>query len=285
MSVISVYIGVLILALIIGNGLLSLTKGHGVPRRQAIRQARQRPMPVESQPEPSSTSMPAPATDASSTLNFESRLKALDELTRMAHGRIEELEDYLKKPTVVVKSSGKTEELAENIESFISENNNHAEELNGLAEDVTAFKDESTKSIQDLKTQSAQLFQDMSEKIRTLDHFKANTKIELQGVREVADNMQMALKEASEVKTEDDKQDLLLELDEIQSRLERLHAFKTNTEVELKALKELVLLLKDMFDKPKESAEVWVKGNGKARNFEQDLAKFRRVSVNMKRMA
>ena len=283
MSVVTVYIGVLILALILGNGLLSLTKGHGVPRRQVYRQARQ--MQVQRQAAaPAPNQMPsAPA--AESDLNFESRLKALDELTRMAHGRIEELEEYMKKPTVVVKPSGKTEALAENIDSFIKENNNHVEELNGLASDVTTFKEESTKNIQELKAQSAQLFQDMSEKIRALDHFKANTKIELQGVKEVATNMQSSLKEASQVKTEDDRQDLLLELDEVQSRMEKLHAFKTNTEVELKALKELVLILKEMVDRPKGSGEVWVKGSGRSRNFEQDLAKFRRVSVNMKRMA
>lgn len=257
MSLVTVYIGVLILALIIGNGLLSLTKGHGPPRRQAVRQARQRP------PEPQNIEKVAPApteTSSAADLQFESRLKALDEMTKMAHGRIEDLENQFKgapSPALPEDKSEKDEEAAR----------------------------KQSQNLEELKAQSAQLFREMSDKIRSLDNFKANTKVELQGVKEVAANMQAALKEISDTGPSDDNQELLLELDEIQSRLDRLHAFKTNTEVELKALKELVLLLKEMLDRPKGVEEPWLKNGGRSKNFDQDLEKFRRVSVNMKRLA
>ena len=271
MTPISVYLGILILALIIGNGLLSLTKGYnGRTRRQMVRNSQ----PVQRLRRPS-IQPPEPSLE---TVQFESKLKALDELTKMAHGRLNDIEEGLRsgKPVPVeVKANG---------------------------------DEENAKRIEELKSQSVQLFGDINEKISKLDNFRANTAIELQGVKAVAEQMKNNLsgfpsegvakseenlralevelgliKQRLSAAKQDSQPDITVELDDIQVRLEKLHTFKTNTEVELRALKEIVVGLKNELDRTRSRRENdWVKSDGKAKNFDQYLEKFRRVSLGMK---
>jgi hypothetical protein len=281
---------VLVVALILGNGLLYLTRGHNPQtRRQAVLERRAKAV---QQPKAVVLEKPAekPArADPESSQLFESKLKVLDELTRMAHGRLDDLEKNIRqaKPTVL------------------------ASESDQVSKEVANLWEDNAKGLEELKSQSVQLFGDINEKIGKLDNFRANTVIELKGIKEVAVNMKGALKtfqpelikkaednlslieseldliksNLNALQKERDRQDLLSELDGVQSRLDKLHTFKTNTEVELKALKEIVLGLKGVVERSlTEKGEAWAKSDGKAKNFDQYMEKFRRVSLGMKNM-
>jgi hypothetical protein len=323
MSIISIYLVVLVLALLLGNGILHMTRNpNAKTRRQAVRQRQEQlvhpaerltPPPENTQENSQASSEEA---DASQQL-FESKLKALDELTRMAHGRLDDLEQDARDKHARI--GGLEKDVKEKHVKIASLEQNVASrpativtsDSEEVSKEVAELWEDNARNLEALKTQSVQLFGDINEKIGKLDHFRANTLIELKGIKEVAVDMKGALKgfqpellkkaednltiieseldlikrNLDGLQKNDAQQGLLGELDGIQSRLDKLHTFKTNTEVELKALKEIVVGLKNTVEKSlTEKGTTWVKGDGKAKNFDQYMEKFRRVSLGMKNM-
>ncbi len=125
MSLLSVFLVLIILALVIGNGFLYLTKQRHKPMQELVQ-------------EDSSFESHFSAESIDSKLySLQSNLKALNELIKMAHGRLLDVEEKVK-----------------------------------------------AKKFQD-PTELIEKLNEINEKLKKLENFKENTKVDLKGMKEI----------------------------------------------------------------------------------------------------